>query len=235
MKPLYLSEHVRLGLGSCLRPGGERLSTRMLALLLPAGEDFVLDAGCGTGTTLRQLQERGVLRVVGIDLDAGLSREAGEAGFPVAQGDLGMLPFADHIFDTIICECAWNLTRKERVLGEFHRVLRSGGKLAISDIYMRAKSTSGTTARVPQRSCFYQATDLDTVMAEVRAAGFEILMVEDQSALLQQTTAEFVFAHGSLQAFWQVVLGDAHIAGETCQAFAALRPGLFVLTARKRS
>jgi hypothetical protein len=67
----------------------------------------------------------------------------------------------------------------------------------------------------------------------VMSAGFEILTLEDHSRLLKQTAAEFVFAHGSLQGFWQAVLGDSERADAVCAAAMATRPGLFLLTAQR--
>jgi SAM-dependent methyltransferase len=230
MNALYLSEPVRAGLGPCLRPGGEFLTRRSLERIRPKHDDVILDAGCGAGATLSMLQEIGFQNVCGVDLDSGLVREARLCAEHIVQADLANLPVSESCFDIVLSECVWNLTEKERVLGEFFRILRPGGFLALSDIYLRAVLQSSTW---PVRCCFSQATPLADVQNAIENAGFTIELLEDHSALLKQAAAEFVFAHGSLHGFWQVVTGDAEMAMEACRAASSSRPGLFLLIARR--
>ncbi|MFH0784405.1 MAG: class I SAM-dependent methyltransferase [Pseudomonadota bacterium] len=232
MKPLYLSTPVRKLLGSCLRPGGEVLTRRIIDLTAPRAADRILDAGCGTGTSMTLLKEHGIATVIGLDLHLGLLQEAMREGRQVAQADLVHLPLPDGCLDMILGECVWNLTDRPRVLSEFARVLRPGGHLALSDIFSRATAPQNPPGEWPVACCFSRATDLKTVQNLVTQAGFEIIMVEDHTRLLNRTAAEFVFAHGSLQAFWQAVTGDVQLASAACTASAATRPGLFLLIAR---
>lgn len=217
---------MRAALGPALRPGGKTLTRRLLELAAPLPGSRVLDAGCGCGVTLGMLVGCG-MRALGLDLNAGFLREAGRAGADVARADLNTLPIADRSLDLIVCECAWNLTDKERVLREFARVLRPGGVLALADIYVRGYQVG----EWPVRCCFAQATDLPTVLEQVSGAGFEIDVIEDHSALLKKTASDFVFRHGSLHGFWQAVTGDADLATAACSASKASKPGLFLLLA----
>jgi hypothetical protein len=89
----------------------------MLDLVRPRPGAAVLDAGCGCGATLGLLQTGGV-RAVGLDMSKVFLREASAVGAGVAQADLAFLPCMDAGLDLILCECAWNLTDKERVLAE---------------------------------------------------------------------------------------------------------------------
>jgi ubiquinone/menaquinone biosynthesis C-methylase UbiE len=221
---------VRKFLGPALRPGGERLTTLMLGLAGPLQGALALDAGCGCGATLALLQEHGA-RAVGLDLNAAFLREAGDKGARVAQADLADLPLPDACLDLVLCECAWNLTDKERVLAEFRRVLRPGGTLALADIYARGCRTGDW----PVRCCFAQATDLQTVMEQVAGAGFEIDVVEEHTELLKKTAADFVFRHGSLHGFWHAVTGDPVLAQMACDASQASKPGLFLLIGHARN
>ena len=227
---LYASPPVRKFLGPALRPGGERLTTLMLGLAGPLQGALALDAGCGCGATLALLQEHGA-RAVGLDLNAAFLREAGDKGARVAQADLADLPLPDACLDLVLCECAWNLTDKERVLAEFRRVLRPGGTLALADIYARGCRTGDW----PVRCCFAQATDLQTVMEQVAGAGFEIDVVEEHTELLKKTAADFVFRHGSLHGFWHAVTGDPVLAQMACDASQASKPGLFLLIGHARN
>ena len=234
MKPLYLADPVREVLGTSLRPGGEALTQRMIELTRPATGDLLLDAGCGGGTSMMLLRENVTCRAVGIDFDQGLATEAQHNGLSVAQADMAQLPLLTGTVDTVLCECAWNLTDKQQALAEFVRVLRPGGLLALSDIYLRNLEDEHCKGAWPNRSCFFQATDLETVREMVSKAGFEILQLEDHSSLLKRTAAEFVFAHGSLLGFWEAVMGDSKRAKAACIASAATRPGLFLLIGQRK-
>lgn len=232
MKSLYLSSPVRQGLGPYLRPGGSLLTERILDLLDLNHNSVVLDAGCGPGASMAMLKNHHAGIVLGIDIDKGLLREASLDGQTVTHGDLAELPMAATSFDTVLCECVWNLTDKERVLGEFARVLKPGGMLAMTDIFSR--TTDGAhTSSWPIRCCFSKATDLTTVKQQVTEAGFAITTLEDHTQLLKKTAAEFVFTHGSLKNFWQAVTGDATQAQAACDASATTRPGLFLLLAKR--
>ncbi len=230
MKPLYLSPPVRRGLGPCLRPGGMKLTQRILDLLAPPAASLVLDAGCGTGASMDLLREYGVCRVMGFDIEPELACEARRQDLSVALADLARLPLADRCLDLILSECVWNLTDRHGTAGEFARVLRPGGYIALTDIYNR----NGKKGDWPLPCCFSGASDLASVIRIFSEVGFTIEILEDHSPLLNQTAAEFVFAHGSLQNFWQAVTGDKGLASAACSAAAAGRPGLFLLIARRK-
>ncbi|GAB6112674.1 hypothetical protein JCM14713_24320 [Desulfomicrobium salsuginis] len=202
------------------------MTRRMLQLARPAPGSRALDAGCGCGTTLGLLLERGA-RVFGLDLNSAFLRESAGDGRAVARADLAHLPMADGSLDLIVCECTWNLTDKEQVLAEFFRILRPGGVLALSDIYARGYRAG----EWPVRCCFAQATDLQTVLEQVAGAGFGIDVVEDHTSMLKKTAADFVFRHGSLFGFWHAVTGDASLAEMACAASRESKPGLFLLMA----
>lgn len=232
MKPLYMDQNVRCELGACLRPGGEGLTRKMLELLCPLSDHVLVDAGCGTGETINYLKRHGINKVFGVDVSSELASEAVKKGVNIAQARLEELPIADGTVDMVLCECVWNLTDKQKVISEFVRILRPGGRLAISDIYLRGNKQEGQNPW-PEKSCFFKAGGLQEVRDMISESGFRINTLEDYSLFLRQTTAEFVFKHGSLYGFWNAVLGDPQQAKALCSASAATRPGLFLLTAQK--
>jgi len=104
----------------------------------------VLDAGCGVGYGAQILAEAGASRIVGLDIAA----EAVEAAVLRADsigefvvGDLEQIPFTPSSFDVVVCfEVIEHVDRRELVLDELRRVLRSGGVLIVSspnrDVYL---------------------------------------------------------------------------------------------------
>ncbi len=106
--------------------------TTQRALDLPPGST-VLDLACGTGDFCVDLAKRGH-RPIGVDLSFGMLAAA-RTGAPLVQGDLLRLPVADRSVDGAVCGFALrNLVELEPFFRELHRVVRTGGRIALLDV-----------------------------------------------------------------------------------------------------
>jgi len=106
---------------------------------LKPGES-VLEVALGTGKLFAEiLQTTGLKRCVGVDLSNRMLRRARRRALALGtnpalcRADARRLPFADSSFDAILCCYMLDLLAEEDtrgVLGEFHRVLKPGGRLS---------------------------------------------------------------------------------------------------------
>ena len=162
-----------LGLG-CGNPGA-------IAALKPG--ETVLDLGSGAGfdafLSARAVGPDG--RVIGVDMTPAMvskaraNAESGEyANVEFRLGEIEHLPVADETVDVIISNCVINLSPdKAAVFHEAYRVLKPGGRLAISDVVASAELPTDVASDLSLYSgCVAGASligDLDDMMA---AAGF---------------------------------------------------------------
>jgi len=212
-------------------PGGLGL-TRRLTELLGIGKTWsVLDIGCGMGTTAHFVAQQCSCDVVGIDRSHQLLLAAARKGFLIS-GDSLNLPFGCGVFDAVISECSLSLLPdKAGALQEMHRVLKVGGKLGISDIFLRRRMPIGSGARVGVDPCISGASDLGEYVQLLVQAGFKSCYVEDHSKELMKAAWSVVTAYGTMEKSL-TCLGFS-----SCdmwrEAFKQGRPGYALIVANK--
>jgi arsenite methyltransferase len=152
-----------------------------LAALQPG--ETVLDLGSGSGTDIfcaaAQVGETG--RVVGVDMtDAQLEKAARlRESFPqveLVESRIEALPFADASFDAVISNGVINLSLlKGKVFAEAARVLRPGGRLAISDIVTGRALKERTRRNVELwAACIAGAIPRSSYVEAIEAQGMQV-------------------------------------------------------------
>ena len=168
-----------LGLG-CGNP-------QALASLSPG--ETVLDLGSGAGfdcfLAAGEVGETG--HVIGVDMTPEMVEKARENArenetdhVEFRLGEIEHLPVADATVDVVISNCVVNLSPdKPRVFREAHRVLRPGGRLAISDVVLTADVPVEVRADPESvASCVAGASGIERLDAMLRDAGFVDVAIE---------------------------------------------------------
>lgn len=185
----YEQDWVRHLAEDIFHPGGEELTNKTVAAMnLPAGA-AIADLGCGTGTTAMMLARYYDFRVSAVDISAANIERAiqrldpGHATVRFCQADAHRLPFKDSELDGMIAECSFSLfSDQETVLAEIRRVLKPGGKLAITDMATRGVLPEDIAGVLAPWTCLADAVDEETYLKMFAAAGFTIQKMADESA-----------------------------------------------------
>lgn len=149
----------------------------------------VLDLGSGGGIDVllsaRRVAPHG--QAYGLDMSdemLALAREnqhkAGVENVEFLKGEIEKVPLPDNSVDIIISNCVINLsTDKDRVFAEAFRVLRPGGRLAVSDIVVRG-SMPGLIRRSLElwAGCIAGALEESEYRAKLEKAGFTQIDIE---------------------------------------------------------
>lgn len=138
---------------------------------------LLLDAGCGTGLFLREVEKRFAdVRALGCDLSTeGLGLAKSRGGRRLAQSSIGALPFRGGSLDVITCaDVLQHLAGREvdESLAEFHRVLRRGGFLLL-----RAAARRGIGRKKHRDDAGYQQWEPQKLRAAVERHGFETVFL----------------------------------------------------------
>jgi SAM-dependent methyltransferase len=151
--------------------------------------EIVLDLGSGGGfdcfLAARAVGETG--KVIGVDMTPEMVSKAREnaakTGFNNVEfrlGEIEHLPVADNTVDVILSNCVINLSpEKHRVFDDAFRVLKSGGRLAVSDIVATAELPEEVKNDLALHAgCMAGASLVSDVEAMLRKSGFRDIRIQ---------------------------------------------------------
>jgi len=183
----------RLLLGESFHPGGAKLTRQLAEQALLGPGDQVLDLACGLGNSARLLATEFGARVTGVDYSAALLQTAqhANASLPEAQrvqyllGEAQQLPCATSQFDVVMCECALcTFADAPRALAEMWRVLKPGGRLALSDITLNAPIPAALQSALGLALCITGARSAAEYQQLIAQGGFTAPRTFDVSPVL---------------------------------------------------
>ena len=176
-----------------------------LAQLQPG--EIVLDLGSGGGIDVLLSAKRvgPTGKAYGLDMTDEMlalarqnQREAGVGNVEFLKGEMEDIPLPDNSVDVIISNCVINLSAdKDRVLSEAFRVLRPGGRLAVSDVVSRGEVPADIRRNIELWiGCIAGALDEDVYRDKLVRAGFEDVDLEPTRVFRAEDAREFLTEAG---------------------------------------
>jgi arsenite methyltransferase len=178
-----------------------------LAELKPG--EVVLDLGSGGGIDVLLSANRvgPTGKAYGLDITGemlALAREnqakSGLTNVEFLLGEIERIPLPDNSIDVIISNCVINLSAdKDRVLAEAFRVLRPGGRFAVSDVVVRGDEEVPADVRRSMElwaGCVAGALDERSYRDKLARAGFERVDVEPTRIYSADDARQFLDAGG---------------------------------------
>jgi arsenite methyltransferase len=159
------------------------------ALIVLKPGDVVLDLGSGGGidVLLSATRVGATGKVYGLDMTDEMlalarenQRKAGAMNVEFLKGTIEEVPLPSNSVDVVISNCVINLsTDKDAVLREAFRVLKPGGRLAVSDVVVRGDVPADVRRSMELWvGCIAGALEQDEYIAKLRAAGFADVEIE---------------------------------------------------------
>ena len=191
------------------------------------GEAFKASLGCGNPTALAKLNPGEVVldlgsgggidvllsakrvgptgKAYGLDMTDEMlalanqnKRKAGAENVEFLKGEIEHIPLPDNSVDVIISNCVINLSAdKDRVFAEAFRVLRPGGRLAVSDVVTRGEVDRGIRQNILLWvGCVAGALKESEYRDKLASAGFEQVDIEPTRVYRVADAREFLTDKG---------------------------------------
>ena len=176
-----------------------------LAKLNPG--EVVLDLGSGGGIDVLLSAKRvgPTGKAYGLDMTDEMlalanenKRKAGAENVEFLRGEIEQIPLPDNSVDVIISNCVINLSAdKDSVLREAFRVLKPGGRLAVSDVVTRGEVDSQIRQNILLWvGCVAGALEENEYREKLMAAGFEQVEIEPTRIYRVEDAREFLTEKG---------------------------------------
>jgi arsenite methyltransferase len=176
-----------------------------LAQLKPG--DVVLDLGSGGGIDVllsaRRVGPTG--KAYGLDMTDEMlavaeenKRKSGLQNVEFLKGEIEAIPLPDNSVDVIISNCVINLSGdKDRVIAEAFRVLKPGGRFAVSDVVVRGEVPAEIRRNMELWvGCVAGALSDDQYVGKLAKAGFEAIEIETTREYTVDDARAFLTADG---------------------------------------
>jgi len=214
------------GEGSCADPITANLYDFLQAGEVPA-EALAASLGCGNPTALAKLNPGEVVldlgsgggidvllsarrvgptgKAYGLDMTDEMlalanenKRKAGVENAEFLKGEIEKVPLPDNCVDVVISNCVINLSpNKNRVLQEAFRVLKPGGRFAVSDVVTRGEIPGEIRESVLLWvGCLAGALEENEYRTKLAAAGFEQIEIEPTRVYRVEDAREFLAGQG---------------------------------------
>jgi ubiquinone/menaquinone biosynthesis C-methylase UbiE len=176
-----------------------------LAQLHPG--ETVLDLGSGGGIDVLLSGQRvgPTGKAFGLDMTDEMlalanenKRRAGAENVEFLKGEIEHIPLPDNSVDVIVSNCVINLSAdKDQVLREAFRVLKPGGRFAVSDVVTRGEIPPAIRQSVLLWvGCVAGALDENEYRDKLAAAGFEQISIEPTRIYRAEDARELIEANG---------------------------------------
>ena len=198
-----------------------------LAELKPG--EIVLDLGSGGGIDVllsaRRVAPTG--KAYGLDMTDEMlalarenQRKAGVENAEFLKGEIENIPLPDNSVDVVISNCVINLSAdKDRVLCEAFRVLKPGGRLAVSDVVVRGEVPAEVRRNIELWvGCVAGALEESEYRDKLARAGFTGISVEPTRVYQVEDAREMLAAGG-----FDVDAIAPQVAGKFISAFVRAR------------
>ncbi len=191
--------------------------------------ETVLDLGSGGGIDVLLSAKRvgPAGKAYGLDMTDEMlalarenQRKAGAENVEFLRGEIENIPLPDNSVDVVISNCVINLSGdKDRVLREAFRVLRPGGRFAVSDVVVRGPVPAEIRRNVELWvGCVAGAMEESEYRTKLAAAGFENIEIEPTRVYSVEDARQFLTAQGI-----DVDAVAPHVEGKFASAFIRAR------------
>lgn len=197
------------------RPGGYIITNRALGFcMFPTGVK-ILDLGCGSGATVDYLIQKYGFEAYGIDKNL----ELADVQNNLIKASAEKIPFAVASMDGVFMECSFSLMDdQDSVLKECNRVLKTNGRLIVSDLYAR-----GEPAHL--KGCLGHIDKKEDIISRIGNHGFKVALFEDFSHHLQTMWGQMLLEKGAASFYANL--------GAPPEMMKHIKCGYFLIVAKK--